>query len=81
MSEPHNDRTKHEHDDPTGSPADQVPGDSAAAAPQREPVPVASPDDEADPDTPFGAIAVTGFLAAVILVLWFAMYALNLARS
>ncbi len=37
--------------------------------------------DEAESDAPLGAIAVTGFLAAVILVMWFAMYALNLARS
>ena len=31
--------------------------------------------------TPYGAIAVTLFLAATILVFWFGMYALNLARS
>jgi len=34
-----------------------------------------------DPDTPYGAIAVTVFLAAVILVLWFGMFFLNLSRS
>lgn len=36
------------------------------------------------PDTeqrPLGALAVTGFLTVTILVLWFGMYALNLARS
>ena len=31
--------------------------------------------------TPYGAIAVTLFLAATILVFWFGMYALNLSRS
>ncbi len=30
---------------------------------------------------PLGALAVTGFLTVTILVLWFGMYALNLARS
>lgn len=38
----------------------------------------------APPDTerrPLGALAVTGFLTVTILVLWFGMYALNLARS
>lgn len=34
-----------------------------------------------DPDTPYGAIAVTVFLAAVILVFWFGMFFLNLSRS
>jgi hypothetical protein len=36
------------------------------------------------PDTeqrPLGALAVTSFLTVTILVFWFGMYALNLARS
>ncbi|TVR91187.1 MAG: cytochrome c oxidase subunit 2A [Trueperaceae bacterium] len=36
------------------------------------------------PDTeqrPLGALAVTGFLTVTILVMWFGMYALNMARS
>jgi len=40
--------------------------------------------DGVTPDTeqrPLGALAVTGFLTVTILVLWFGMYALNLARS
>jgi len=43
-----------------------------------------APDDRhegLDPDTPYGAIAVTVFLAAVILVFWFGMFFLNLSRS
>lgn len=39
------------------------------------------PQDGLDQDTPYGAIAVTLFLAATILVLWFGMFALNLMRS
>jgi hypothetical protein len=42
------------------------------------------PAQDAPPDTeqrPLGALAVTGFLTVTILVLWFGMYALNLARS
>lgn len=41
------------------------------------------PDENApnDQDTPKGAIAVTLFLTATILVLWFSMYALNVVRS
>jgi len=35
-----------------------------------------------DPEQrPLGALAVTGFLSVTILVLWFSMYFLNLARS
>ncbi len=34
-----------------------------------------------NPDTPAGAIAVTVFLAATILVFWFGMFFLNLVRS
>ena len=30
---------------------------------------------------PLGALAVTGFLTVTILVFWFGMFALNLARS
>jgi len=37
--------------------------------------------EEGNPDTPAGAIAVTLFLAATILVFWFGMFFLNLARS
>lgn len=37
-------------------------------------------DDEAA-DAPVGAIAVTTFLAITILVFWFGMYFLNIARS
>lgn len=36
---------------------------------------------ETAPDAPYGAIAVTAFLAATILVFWFGMFALNLTRS
>ena len=32
-------------------------------------------------DAPVGAIAVTTFLAITILVFWFGMYFLNIARS
>lgn len=32
-------------------------------------------------DRPMGAVAVTGFLMVTILVLWFGMYVLNMARS
>jgi len=34
-----------------------------------------------DQDTPMGAIVVTVFLAATILVFWFGMYFLNLQRG
>ncbi len=34
-----------------------------------------------DDGKPLGAIAVTGFLMVTILVLWFGMYVLNVARS
>jgi hypothetical protein len=34
-----------------------------------------------DDGTPVGAIAVTSFLMVTILVLWFGMYVLNMARS
>lgn len=40
--------------------------------------------DTPTPDTeqrPLGALAVTGFLTVTILVFWFGMFALNLARS
>jgi hypothetical protein len=43
-----------------------------------------TPDDRQeglDQDTPYGAIAVTLFLAATILVFWFGMFTLNLMRS
>lgn len=53
------------------------PHDGPHAKPQ-EPTPGGQ--DEPNP-TPHGAIAVTLFLAATILVFWFGMYALNLARS
>lgn len=39
-----------------------------------------SPDDE-HVEAPLGAIAVTTFLAITILVMWFGMYFLNIARS
>ena len=39
------------------------------------------PAPETAPEAPYGAIAVTAFLAATILVFWFGMYALNLTRS
>jgi len=39
------------------------------------------PQDQLDHDTPYGAIAVTAFLAITIIVLWFGMYFLNLQRS
>ena len=42
------------------------------------------PDDrpeELDQDTPYGAIVITLFLAATILVFWFGMFTLNLMRS
>ena len=38
-------------------------------------------DEEHDEDTPYGAIIVTTVVAVVILVMWYGMYALNLARS
>lgn len=38
------------------------------------------PEDEAV-DAPVGAIAVTTFLAITILVFWFGVYFLNIARS
>lgn len=48
-----------------------------AAAPNAEPhAPPSSHEDR-----PMGAILVTSLLAAIILVFWFSMYALNLARS
>lgn len=34
-----------------------------------------------DQDTPAGAIVITLFLAATILVFWFGMFFLNLQRS
>ena len=34
-----------------------------------------------DQDTPVGAIVVTLFLAATILVVWFGMYFVNLQRG
>jgi hypothetical protein len=34
-----------------------------------------------DDGKPVGAIAVTSFLMVTILVLWFGMYVLNMARS
>lgn len=39
------------------------------------------PEEERDADTPYGAIAVTAFLALTILVSWGGMYVLNLVRS
>ena len=40
-----------------------------------------APQQGIDPDMPAGAIVVTVFLAATILVFWFGMFFLNLARS
>jgi hypothetical protein len=40
-------------------------------------VPVVADDEE----RPLGALAVTGFLTLTILVAWFGMYLLNVARS
>ncbi len=40
-----------------------------------------APQQGIDPDIPAGAIVVTVFLAATILVFWFGMFFLNLARS
>lgn len=59
------------------------PAPEPSAAPPDEAPPVdAAPDDAPPSDaTPSGAIAVTVFLAATILVFWFGMYALNLAWS
>jgi hypothetical protein len=41
------------------------------------------PDDKPEPveERPLGALAVTSFLTVTILVLWFAMYLLNMART
>lgn len=41
----------------------------------------AGKDAGSDQDTPMGAIVVTVFLAATILVFWFGMYFLNLQRG
>lgn len=38
-------------------------------------------DETSSEDTPMGAIVVTVFLAATILVFWFGMYFLNLQRG
>jgi hypothetical protein len=37
--------------------------------------------EEGDETTPIGAITITTILAVIILVLWFGMYMLNIARS
>ena len=44
-----------------------------------QPVEPASQDEHGD--APVGAIALTTFLAITILVFWFGMYFLNIARS
>lgn len=36
--------------------------------------------EDIDPN-PWGAVAVTAILAAVILILWYSMFALNMARG
>lgn len=54
--------------------ADETPND----APEVEEV--GAPDDEVD-SLPSGAIAITAFLAVIILVLWFGIYFIDLVRS
>ncbi|MDR9392455.1 MAG: cytochrome c oxidase subunit 2A [Trueperaceae bacterium] len=61
-----------------------APEPSAAAPDEASPVeatPDAATPNDAPDATPSGAIAVTVFLAATILVFWFGMYFLNLAWS
>lgn len=47
----------------------------------RRPSPPLDLDEQPGGDSPSGAVAITLFLAATILVLWFGMYVLNVVRS
>lgn len=40
-----------------------------------------SQEEDAEEIAPIGAVVITSILAIVILVLWFGMYILNIARS
>lgn len=68
---------------PPHAPSDAAPGDATpeGATPDDASPEGATPDDAKPDATPSGAIAVTVFLAATILVFWFGMYFLNLAWS
>ena len=71
---PHDPSTPAPDDAPEGATPGETPGATTHAPPEATP--------EATSDaTPSGAIAVTVFLAATILVFWFGMYFLNLAWS
>jgi hypothetical protein len=43
--------------------------------------PDVAPPEAEEEQRPLGALAVTGFLTVTILVTWFSMYFLNMARS
>jgi len=70
------------HDPSTPMPDDAPDGATPGATPNAPPEATSEAASEAASDaTPSGAIAVTVFLAATILVFWFGMYFLNLAWS